>query len=88
MTETVELTADRPFAYAVREGLFGGAALAATDEIDALQLGVYVRRELPRLARERNHRQSAVFKVAGGELEAFPVATLPQPAEGPAAAVE
>jgi hypothetical protein len=70
------------FAYAVREGLYGGAADASGNEIDALQLGVYVRRELPRLAHERNHRQSAVFKAAGGDLAAFPVAAVPQPAAG------
>jgi hypothetical protein len=70
------------FAYAVREGLYGGAADASGNEIDALQLGVYVRRELPRLAQERNHRQSAVFKAAGGDIAAFPVAAVPQPAAG------
>jgi hypothetical protein len=71
------------FAYAVREGLYGGAADGSGADIDALQLGVYVRRALPRLASERNHRQSAIFKVAGGDLAAFPVATLPHPAAGP-----
>lgn len=71
------------FAYAVREGLYGAAADASGDDIDALQLGVYVRRALPRLARERRHQQSAVFKAAGGDLAAFPVAAVPRPAAGP-----
>jgi uncharacterized caspase-like protein len=71
------------FAYAVREGLYGAAADASGDDIDALQLGVYVRRALPQLARERKHQQSAVFKAAGGDLAAFPVAAVPQPATGP-----
>jgi hypothetical protein len=76
------------FAYAIREGLFGGAANASGDEIDALQLGVYVRSALPRLAEERNHQQSAVFKAAGGDLAAFPVAAVPRPASGPTASTE
>jgi hypothetical protein len=71
------------FAYAVREGLFGGAASASSDEVDALQIGVYVREELPELAEERNHRQSAVFKAAGGDVAAFPVTAVPRPAAGP-----
>ena len=71
------------FGYAVREGLMGGAANAWDGEIDALQLGTYVRSALPHLAKERNHKQSAVFKAAGSELAAFPVATVPRPAAGP-----
>jgi uncharacterized caspase-like protein len=61
------------FAFAVHQGLMGAAA-AGEDEIDALQLGVFVRRTVPKLAAERNHRQSAVFKAAGGDFKEFPVA--------------
>jgi DNA-binding beta-propeller fold protein YncE len=70
------------FAYAVRQGLSGAAASAASDQIDALQLGVYVREALPELASQRNHRQSAVFKTAGGDLAAFPIAAAPRQEAG------
>jgi WD40 repeat protein len=61
------------FARAVQLGL-RGEALAGDRFIDALNLGVYVRRQVPKLAAIRNHRQQAVFKAAGGDLREFVLA--------------
>jgi WD40 repeat protein len=62
-------------AHAVKQGLLGAAA-SPDGEIDALQLGVYARRAVPKLAAEKRHRQSAVFKAAGGELREFPITAV------------
>ena len=62
-------------AFAVKQGLTGQAA-SPDGRIDALQLGVYARRTVPELAAEKNHRQSAVFKAAGGDLKEFPITTV------------
>ena len=62
-------------AHVVKQGLLGQAA-SPDGQIDALQLGVYARRAVPKLAAERNHKQSAVFKAAGGDLKEFPIASV------------
>ena len=69
------------FAHAVAEGLLGGAG-ASEGDIDALQLGVFVRRVVPKLAasvrppgaEEQGHEQTAVFKAAAGDFQEFPIA--------------
>ena len=69
------------FAHAVAEGLLGGAG-ASEGDIDALQLGVYVRRVVPKLAasvrpagaEEQGYEQTAVFKAAAGDFQEFPIA--------------
>lgn len=62
------------FAYAVLEGLKGKAMLPGDDAIYNLTLGQYVSRAVPRLAKERNWTQTAVFKTGGSGLNPFPVA--------------
>ena len=42
--------------------------------VDALELGLSVRRQVPNLAKENDFSQSAVFKAAGGDLLEFPIA--------------
>lgn len=63
------------FAHAVLEGLQGKAMLAGDDAIYNLTLGQYVSRSVPRLAREKNWSQTAVFKTGGNDLNPFPVAS-------------
>ena len=63
-------------AFAIRDGLSGAASASGASLIDALQLGVHVRRTVPLLAAERRHRQEAVFKAGGGDLQEFPIAQL------------
>ena len=63
-------------AFAIRDGLSGAASASGESLIDALQLGVHVRRTVPLLAAERRHRQEAVFKAGGGDLQEFPIAQL------------
>lgn len=64
------------FAHAVLEALYGEAGAGRGTAVDALLLGVYVRDRVPELAAERQFSQSAVFKSAGGDIEAFPLAGL------------
>lgn len=74
------------FAYAVQQGMTGAAGMDE-GEIDALQLGHYVRKAVPKLTAEvkarytnnqefQSFQQSAVFKAGGGELREFPVAEI------------
>ena len=49
------------FAYALREGLEGAAALAS-DEVEALTLGFYLSRRVPTLAAEKRFRQKPVIQ--------------------------
>ncbi|SDD83397.1 caspase family protein [Belnapia rosea] len=64
------------FAYALREGLQGKAAMDAEGRVSALGLGEWVTRRVPQLARERQHRQDAVFRTAQRDLRSFPVAQV------------
>ncbi len=68
------------FAHAVLEGLKGKALLPGDEAIYNLTLGQYVNRAVPRLAREKNWNQSAIFKTGGNELNPFPLAA-PQPGQ-------
>lgn len=68
------------FAHAVLEGLKGKALLPGDEAIYNLTLGQYVNRAVPRLAREKQWSQSAIFKTGGNELNPFPLAA-PQPAQ-------
>ncbi|HYF08200.1 MAG TPA: caspase family protein, partial [Acetobacteraceae bacterium] len=64
------------FVYAVREGLRGRAAVDGEGRVSALALGEWVTRRVPQLAREKNHRQDAVFRTAQRELRSFPLAQV------------
>ena len=64
------------FAYAVREGLRGRAAVDGDGRVSALALGEWVIRRVPQLAREKNHRQDDVFRTAQRELRSFPLARV------------
>jgi len=64
------------FVYAVREGLRGRAAVDGEGRVSALALGEWVIRRVPQLAREKNHRQDAVFRTAQRELRSFPLARV------------
>jgi uncharacterized caspase-like protein len=64
------------FAFAVLEALRGKAGTRG-DVVDAVEMGLYVRDRVPALAQEKRYRQSAVFKVAGGDVDRFPVAARP-----------
>jgi len=64
------------FAYALREGLHGKAAMDAEGRVSALGLGEWVMRRVPELARQREHQQDAVFRTAQRDLRSFPVAQV------------
>ncbi|MCP1612576.1 DNA-binding beta-propeller fold protein YncE [Azospirillum lipoferum] len=68
------------FAHAVLEGLKGKALLPGDEAVYNLTLGQYVNRAVPRLAREKQWQQSAIFKTGGNELNPFPLAA-PQAAK-------
>lgn len=61
------------FAHAVLTGLRGEAA-GRRGTIDALDLGQFVRSEVPILAATRNFQQTAMFRTSGGDLLPFLVA--------------
>jgi hypothetical protein len=62
------------FAYALREGLTGRAAMDGDGRVSALALGEWVTRRVPQLAAERRHDQNAVFRTASRELRSFALA--------------
>jgi uncharacterized caspase-like protein len=64
------------FAYALREGLRGRAAMDAEGQVSALGLGEWVTRRVPQLAREKQHQQDAVFRSAQRNLRSFPIARV------------
>lgn len=64
------------FAYALREGLTGRAAVDGEGRVSALALGEWVMRRVPQLAAEKRHRQDAVFRTAQRELRSFPLAQV------------
>ncbi|MDB5373506.1 MAG: Caspase protein, partial [Belnapia sp.] len=64
------------FAYALREGLRGKAAMDAEGRVSALGLGEWVMRRVPQLAREKQHQQDAVFRTAQRDLRSFPIAQV------------
>ena len=64
------------FAYALREGLRGQAAMDAEGRVSALGLGEWVMRRVPQLAREKQHQQDAVFRTAQRDLRSFPIAQV------------
>ncbi|RYJ04137.1 MAG: caspase family protein, partial [Acetobacteraceae bacterium] len=64
------------FAYALREGLRGKAAMDAEGRVSALGLGEWVMRRVPQLAREKQHHQDAVFRTAQRDLRSFPIAQV------------
>lgn len=64
------------FAYAVREGLRGRAAIDSDGRVSALALGEWVMRRVPQLAREKQHQQDAVFRTAQRDLRSFPLAIV------------
>jgi len=62
------------FAYALREGLRGRAAMDGEGRVSALALGEWVTGRVPQLAAEKRHRQDAVFRTAQRDLRSFPLA--------------
>ena len=64
------------FAYAVREGLRGRAAVDSDGRVSALALGEFVTRRVPQLAREKQHQQNAVFRSAQRDLRSFPLGAV------------
>jgi uncharacterized caspase-like protein len=62
------------FAYALREGLRGRAAVDGEGRVSALALGEWVTGRVPQLAAEKRHRQDAVFRTAQRDLRSFPMA--------------
>jgi hypothetical protein len=64
------------FAYALREGLSGRAAVDGEGRVSALALGEWVMRRVPQLAAEKRHRQDAVFRTAQRDLRSFPLAQV------------
>jgi len=61
------------FAFAVREGMGGRAAMDGDGRVSALALGEWVTRRVPQLAAQKQHRQDAVFRTAQRELRSFPL---------------
>ena len=66
-------------AYVIREKLTD-PKLAPGEPIDALQLGMFARKEVQRLAAERNWQQNANFKMVSQDLQEFPIAEVKGPA--------
>jgi hypothetical protein len=64
------------FAFAVKEGLSGRAAMDADGRVSALALGEWVTRRVPQLAAEKRHRQDAVFRTAQRDLRSFPLGAV------------
>ena len=64
------------FAFAVREGMGGRAAMDGDGRISALALGEWVTRRVPQLAAEKQHRQDAVFRTAQRDLRSFPMGAV------------
>jgi hypothetical protein len=64
------------FAYALREGLTGRAAVDGEGRVSAFALGEWMMRRVPQLAAEKQHRQDAVFRTAQRDLRSFPLAQL------------
>jgi hypothetical protein len=64
------------FAYALREGLTGRAAVDGEGRVSAFALGEWVMRRVPQLAAEKQHRQDAVFRTAQRDLRSFPLAQV------------
>jgi hypothetical protein len=64
------------FAFALREGLQGRAAVDGEGRVSALALGEWVMRRVPQLAAEKRHRQDAVFRTAQRDLRSFPLAQV------------
>jgi hypothetical protein len=64
------------FAYALREGLQGRAAVDGDGRVSALALGEWVMRRVPQLAAEKRHQQDAVFRTAQRDLRSFPMAQV------------
>jgi uncharacterized caspase-like protein len=64
------------FAYAVREGLRGRAAVDSEGRVSALALGEWVTRRVPQLAAEKRHQQNAVFRTAQRDLRSFPLTVV------------
>jgi hypothetical protein len=64
------------FAFALREGLTGRAAVDGDGRVSALALGEWVMRRVPQLAAEKRHRQDAVFRTAQRDLRSFPLAQV------------
>jgi len=64
------------FAYALREGLTGRAAVDGEGRVSAFALGEWVMRRVPQLAAEKQHRQDAVFRTAQRDLRSFPLVQL------------
>ncbi len=62
-------------AFAIREKLAEGAARSGPP-VDALELGLFARSEVGRLAADRKWQQNASFKTSGGDLEEFPIAEI------------
>jgi hypothetical protein len=62
------------FAYALREGLRGRAAMDGEGRVSALALGEWVTGRVPQLAAEKRHQQDAVFRTAQRDLRSFPLA--------------
>ena len=62
-------------AFAIREKLTDGAT-AGGQPIDALDLGMFARSEVRKLAAQRSWQQNANFKTTAGDLEEFPVAEV------------
>lgn len=64
------------FAFAVREGMGGRAAMDGDGRVSALALGEWVTRRVPQLAAEKRHQQDAVFRTAQRELRSFPMGAV------------
>jgi len=58
---------------AILRGLRGGASKAGEDTVDNFELGFFVTPLVKKLAAEKNHRQSARFKITADDAVQFPI---------------
>ena len=61
------------FATAVLRGLRGAGARPGETVVNNFELGFFVRPQVKQLAEEKNHRQTAQFKIAAEDAQPFPI---------------
>jgi hypothetical protein len=64
------------FATAVLRGLKGSASRPGEKAVNNFELGFFVTPQVKKLAEEKNHRQSARFKIAADDAQPFPIVEL------------
>ncbi len=64
------------FATAVLRGLRGGGTRGSEKVVNNFDLGFFVTPQVKQMAEEKNHRQSARFKIAAEDAQPFPIVEI------------